>query len=135
MLRIAKGNQSIPCEDITCIDPFLERPGNGQTFVYSPVNMNITLHCAVNHTSSLLWDVDGLALDSEGLRPVLQSRRIFQNGQTDTSGVRESSVTVFGDPELNNNIRICCQSVINSKIEKTCVTLILYGKITVINFL
>ena len=59
--------------------------------------MNITFHCAVNYTSSLVWVVDGLALDSVGHRPVLQSRRIFQNGPTDTSGVKESNVTVFGD--------------------------------------
>ena len=52
--------------------PFLERPGNGQAFVYSPVNVNITFHCAVNHTSNLVWVDDGLALDSEGHRPVLQ---------------------------------------------------------------
>ena len=131
MFRIANGNQSIPCEGITCTDPFLERPGNGQPYVYSPVNVNITLHCAVINTLSLVWEVDGLALDSQGQRQVLQSRRIFQNGPIDTSGVRKSNVTVFGDSELNNNIRICCQSLINLNIEETCVTLILYGKITV----
>ena len=31
--------------------------------VYSPVNVNATLHCAVNNTN-LAWEVDGLALDS-----------------------------------------------------------------------
>ena len=32
-------------------DLFLVRPGDGEEFVYSPVNVNATLHCAVNNTN------------------------------------------------------------------------------------
>ena len=29
---------------------FLVRPGDGEKYVYSPVDVNATLHCAVNNT-------------------------------------------------------------------------------------
>ena len=38
------------------------RPGDGKKFVYSPVDVNATLHCAVNNTIPV-WEIDGLALD------------------------------------------------------------------------
>ena len=34
---------------------FLVRPGSGEDFVYSPIGVNATLHCAVN-VSLLMWD-------------------------------------------------------------------------------
>ena len=58
---------------------FLVRPGDGEEIEYSPVNVNATLHCAVNNTN-LAWEVDGLALDHPVQRPQLNSRGIFQSG-------------------------------------------------------
>ena len=88
-------------------DLFLVRPGDGEDFLYSPVDVNATLHCAVNNTN-LAWEVDGLALDRPVQGPLLNSREIFQSGPTTSSdGVTSSSVIVFGSKELNNNTRIC----------------------------
>ena len=89
-------------------DPFLVGPGDGEEFVYSPVRINATLHCAVNNTILVLV-VDGLALDSAVERPQLNSRGIFQNGpiiSSDGVNLISSSVIVFGSRELNNNTRI-----------------------------
>ena len=104
------------------------RPGNGEEFVYSPVDVNATLHCAVNNTI-LEWAVDMLALDSAVWGPQLNSRGIFQSGpSTSSDGVTSSSVIVFGSRELNNNTRICCQSFVNG-LKENCTTLIVYGKV------
>ena len=104
------------------------RPGDGEEFVYSPVNVNATLHCAVNDTI-LAWDVDGLSLDHPVQGHQLNSREIFQSGPIITSdGVTSSSVLVFGSRELNNNTRICCQSFVN-ELKETCTILIVYGKV------
>ena len=106
------------------------RPGDGEEFVYSPVNVNATLHCAVNNTN-LAWEVDGLELNSLVQGPQLNSRGIFQSGPTTSSdGVTSSSVivTLFGSKELNNNTRICCQSFVN-ELNENCTTLIVYGKV------
>ena len=109
-------------------DLFLVRPGDGEEFVYSPVNVSATLHCAVNNTI-LVWVIDGLALDSAVERPQLNSRGIFQSGPTTPSdGVTSSSVILFGSRELNNNTRICCQSFVN-ELKENCTTLIVYGKV------
>ena len=107
---------------------FLLRPGDGKEFVYSPVNVNATLHCAVNNTF-LVWVVDGLAFDSPVQRPHLNSRGIFQSGPTiQSDGVTSSSVIVFGSRELNNNTRICCQLFVD-ELKENCTTLIIYGKV------
>ena len=107
---------------------FLARPGDGEESVYSPVNVNATLHCAVNNTN-LAWDVDGLSLDSPVQGPQLNLRGIFQSGPTTSSdGVTSSSVIVFGNRELKNNTRICCQSFVN-ELNKNCTTLIIYGRV------
>ena len=109
-------------------DLFLVRPGNGEEFVYSPVDVNATLHCAVNN-ANLAWEVDGLALDSPVEQSQLNARGIFQSGPTISSdGVTSSSVIVFGSRELNNNTRICCQFFVNG-LKKNCSTLIVYGKV------
>ena len=107
---------------------FLVKPGEGAEFVYSPVDFNVTLHCAVNNTI-LEWDVDGLALDHpvQGLQ--LNSRGIFQSEPTTPSdGVISSSVIVLGNRELNNNTKICCQSFVNG-LKENCTTLIIYGRV------
>ena len=107
---------------------FLVRPGDGEEFVYSPVNVNATLHCAVNNTI-LEWDVDGLALDHPVQQLQLNSRGIFQSGPIISSdGVTSSSVIVFGSRELNNNTRICCQTFVN-ELKENCTTLTVYGNI------
>ena len=104
------------------------RPGDGEEHVYSPVNVNATLHCAVNNTI-LEWDVDGITLDSPIQGPQLNSRGIFQSGPTTPSdGVTSSSVIVFGSRELNNNTRIYCQSFMNG-LKENCTTLIIYGRV------
>ena len=109
-------------------DLFFVRPGDGEEYVYSPVNVNATLHCAVKNTN-LAWVVDMLALDSAVQRPQLNSRGIFQSGPiVPSDGVTSSSVIVFGSRELNNNTRICCQSFVN-ELKENCTTLIVYGKV------
>ena len=108
-------------------DLFFVSPGDDEEHVYSPVNVNATIHCAVNNTN-LAWEFDGLALDSPVQRPQLNSRGIFQSGPTVPSdGVTSSSVIVFGSRELNDNTRICCQTFVN-ELKENCTTLIVYGK-------
>ena len=105
---------------------FWVRPGDGEEHVYSPVNVNATLHCTVNN-SDLVWEVDGLVLDNLVQGRQLNARGIFQSGPIIPSvGVTSSSVIVFGSRELNNNTRICCQSFVN-ELKENCTTLIVYG--------
>ena len=110
-------------------DLFLESPGDGKDFVYSPVDVNATFHCAVNNTI-LLWFIDMLLFDNSVHGGILNSREIFQSEQvTSSDGVTRSSVTVFGSLMVNNNTRICCQSLVeNNEIGESCTTLILYGR-------
>ena len=108
------------------------RPGEGKEFVYSPVEVNATIHCAVNNTN-LGWEVDDLILDSELHRLVFQSRGILHDGPvTYSDRVTTSNVTVFGNIERNNNIRICCLSVVKNELNESCTVLIIYGKVTTI---
>ena len=101
-------------------DLFLVSPGDSEEHVYSPVNVNATLHCAVNNTN-LNWDVDGFILDSPVQGPHLNSRGIFQSGPIISSdGVTSSSVIVLGSRELNNNTRICCQTFVN-ELKENCI--------------
>ena len=111
------------------IDLFLVSPGDGEEFVYFPVGVNATLHCAVNNTN-LAWVIDGLSLDNRVQGAELHSRGIFQNELAlPSNGVMSSNVTVFGRREINNNLRICCQSYVNG-IKENCTILILYGRNT-----
>ena len=104
------------------------RPGDGEEFVYSPVNVNATLHCAVNNTN-LAWEVAGLYLDHPVQELQLSLRGIFQSGPTVPSdGVTSSNVIVFGSRELNNNTRICCWTFVN-ELKENCTTLIVYGRV------
>ena len=110
-----------------CLDKillFLVRPGDGEEFVYSPVDINATLHCAVNNTN-LFWIIDGLNFDIEIARNLLHSREIFWTPAT-SEGIMESAVTVFGNTETNNNTQICCLTLQRSQ-EQACTTLIIYG--------
>ena len=108
---------------------FLVRPGEGEDFVYSPVEVNATLYCAVNDTY-LVWEVDRLNFDTAFKRDTLHSRGIFQNGLTTlTNSVTASYVIVFGNVQMNNNSRICCQSLslVRQELRESCTTLIIYG--------
>ena len=111
------------------VDIFLESPGGGENFVYSPVDVNATFHCAVNN-NNILWVVNMLAFDSPTHRRIPHSRQIFQTEPvTSSDGVMRSSVTVFGNLAVNNNSKICCQSQLeNNEFVAQCTTLILYGR-------
>ena len=101
------------------------RPGDGEQFVYSPVDVNATLHCAVNNTF-LSWDVDGFNIDHAFGRHLLNSRGVFQTTHT-TETLSNSILTVFCDIDVNNNIRICCESNEGLMHRESCTTLIIYG--------
>ena len=112
------------------LELFLVRPGDGREYVYSPVDVNVTLHCAVTSTE-LLWEVDDLSFDTTFHKRRLHSRGIFRTeAVTSSEGVTTSNVTVFGNLAENNNSRICCHSQRDSvsDIEQECTILIIYGK-------
>ena len=113
-----------PDKDTT--ELFIESPGDGEEFVYSPVGVNATLHCAVN-SSILAWFIDDtLTFGNLAQRLELRYRGIYQSGPTTSAdGITVSSVTVYGDSE-NNNIRFCCQSFVNG-LKENCTTVIIYG--------
>ena len=102
------------------------RPGDGEQFVYSPVNTNATLHCAVNYTH-LAWSADGLNFDNDNKRNILFSRGIFQSTNT-VGALTQSTLTVYGERELNNNIEICCEYLDGARQRDSCTTLVIYGK-------
>ena len=78
--------------------------------MFSPVDVNVTLHCAVT-SMDLLWEVDYLNFYTAFRIRRLHSRGIFQTeAVTSSDGVTESNITVFGNLDENNNTRICCQS-------------------------
>ena len=102
------------------------RPGDGEEFIYSPVEVNATIHCAVNNTN-LFWDVDEFSFAELG--PTLNSRGIFQRINTSTDGITTSNMTVFGNIEMNSNVRICCRSLVGPDLREACATLIIYGTV------
>ena len=101
------------------------RPGNGDTLVHSPIDVNTTLHCVVN-SSELEWDIDGLNFESslEGHR--LQLKQIFPGPKMTLEGITASSVIIFGDIR-NNGTMICCQVLLGEDLIETCTVLIIYG--------
>ena len=107
----------------TAFDIDLVRPGDGEEFVYSPVGVNATLHCAVNNTD-LEWEIDGFNFESLFDRNHLQSRNIFQESTTTLLGITRSSVKVFGNVNTNNGTMICCR---RDALREFCTTLIIYG--------
>ena len=78
----------------------------------------------------LFWYIDILLfLDNALHGQILNSREIFQSERvTSSDGVTRSSVTVFGSLMVNNNTRICCQSLVGNEIDQDCTTLILYDR-------
>ena len=55
-------------------------PGDGEEFVYSPIGVNATRHCAVNNTN-LEWEISGFNFASHFDKNHLQSRNIFQESK------------------------------------------------------
>ena len=108
------------------------RPGDGEEYVYSPVDVNATIHCAVNNTN-LFWIIDDLNFDVNFDRNSLHSRQIFRRPST-SEGTMESVVTVFGNMVTNNDIQICCRSFLGSKRQQACTTLIIYGMVNMYVF-
>ena len=100
------------------------RPGNGDTLVHSPIDVDATLHRVVN-SSELEWDIDGLNFESslEGRR--LHLRQIFPGPTMSLEGITTSSVIIFGDIK-NNGTMICCQVLLGKDLIKTCTVLIIY---------
>ena len=94
--------------------------------MYSPVEVNATIHCTVNNTN-LFWGIDELSFAELG--PALNSRGIFQRTNTSSDGVTTSNVTVFGAIEMNSNIEICCRSLVGVRVREVCTTLIIYGMV------
>ena len=106
-------------------DDFLTRPGDGKEFVYSPVNVNATLHCIVNK-SNFLWGI-GEESYSE-LEPELTSRGIFFEISRRSARVKESNIIIMGNIDVNNNTRICCRLLSGVELRESCTTLIIYGR-------
>ena len=128
ILQIVRGIHSSSCGSM-CRDIFLVKPGDGEEFVYSPVDVNATLHCAVNN-NELAWIVESDNLDrplfvNEFYRQALNSREIILNRRITSDGVTTSSISIFGK-HINNNSVICCQVFANMLLEN-CTTLVLYG--------
>ena len=120
---------------ISEFDIVLVSPGDGEEFVYFPVGVNATLHCAVNNTN-LLWVVDMLNFDVDIERESLNSKGIYWRPPTETSeGIMESVVTVSGCTKRDNNTHyICCRSFLGSEFEQVqaCTTLIIYGMVSIL---
>ena len=98
---------------------FLTRPGDGQEYVYSPVEVNATLHCVVNDTV-LVWGINGTYHTS-----VAPSKGIFVRLPRRLDGRAESFLLVTGYINENNNTRICCRTLMVQP--ESCTTLIIYG--------
>lgn len=112
------------------IDIFLTRPGDGEPFVYFPVETNATLTCIVN-AKVLLWSINGDNYNSD-TESSLNPRRIYFRITPETSvGITESYIKVFGDRSVNNNISICCRSLVGTTFNEACTTLIIYGILSI----
>ena len=110
------------------VDSFVVSPGDGREFVYSPVDSNATISCAVSELV-LEWIVAEVSFDSPTRALELNSRRIFKSTtEVLPNGVTTSSVTVFGDISVNNNTNVCCRTIVNDSPIANCTTLIIYGE-------
>ena len=106
---------------------FLVRPGDGETVFYSPAGVNATLHCTVNNTN-IFWSISIHGNVYTGLSPELHPRGIFFSTSVPYRGVTMSYIRIFGNRVLNNNISICCQSLVRNALRNACTTLIIYGR-------
>ena len=103
------------------------RPGDGEEYVYSPVDVNTTLHCAVNNTN-LLWRINEESFTGSG--PV--RRGIFIRTLEPILGKTASLMVVVGNNIIetnNDNISICCLSLEGITVRNACTTLIIYGMV------
>ena len=115
--------------NLFCTELFLVRPADGDDYVYSPIEVNVTLQCIVNNTH-LEWYIDMLTFASEIQRSKLESRKIFQFAPvTSADGLTMSTVIAFGSLTLNNHSRVCCQTLILTVVKEVCTTLIVYGEL------
>ena len=102
------------------------RPGNEDTPVYSPIDVNATIYCVVN-SSELEWDIDGYRFVSSFERRQLHSRQIFEGPMTTLGSIINSSVIIFSNITSNNGIMICCQAFLREDPIAACTVLIVYG--------
>ena len=101
------------------------KPGDGNNSVYSPINVNVTLHCVVDASSRPFWTVDGEETIFTSTMTTLNARGIFIFEMIDmaSDGI-SSNLTMYGN--TNCNISICC-ALRNMEVQ-SCTTLIIYGK-------
>ena len=108
----------------------MERPGDGEQVVYSPVGVNATLYCVVQATN-LFWGVNGNSYNTESEFSLNPRGIYFKIMPTTSAGITESYIKVFGNKEVNNNISICCRSINGEVLERACTILIIYGMLYV----
>ena len=109
---------------------FLMRPGNGGMPVYSPVDVNATLHCVVNDSElDPEWEIDGFTFASPFQQRQLHSRQIFQGSTMALGNIKSSSMIIFGDIVENNGTRIYCLASHGQGLVKAYTVLIVYGMI------
>ena len=93
--------------------------------MYSPINVNATLHCGVN-ASELEWEIDDFNFGSLFERRQLNLRQIYEETTTTSVGTTYSSVIIFGYIR-NNGTMICCLVQLGQDVIKSCTVLIVYG--------
>ena len=101
------------------------RPGNGDIRVYSPIDVNATLHCVVN-SAELAWEIDGSNIEAPIERRQLNLRQIYEGATTTSGDTTYSSVIIFGSIR-NNGTMVCCQVLQGWDLIKACTVLIVYG--------
>ena len=77
--------------------------------------------------TKLIWEVDGLRLDVDDERDVLNERRIIQSDPATSSAnnITTSRVSVLSFSD--GTIRICCKFRVELRFTERCTTLIIYG--------
>ena len=95
--------------------------------MYSPVGVNTTLHCTVDNTH-LSWKIDQMRFNGEVEAAILELRGIYKLGTTTSNGMTTSSVLVAGKIAKNNATMACCDSIFNKATQKSCTTIVIYGK-------
>ena len=75
--------------------------------------------------STLLWGIDEESYSE--LEPELTSRGIFFEISRRSDRVKESTIIIMGNIDVNNDTRICCQLLRGVELRESCTTLIIYG--------
>ena len=94
--------------------------------MHSPVGVNATLNCVVD-TRFFFWSINGDNYNTETESSLNPRRIYFRIAPPTSDGITESYMKVFGDREVNNNISICCRSLMGTTFNEACTTLIIYG--------